>query len=181
MRKIVASTFITLDGVMENPHLWSSQFFDEDYNKFNTELLFASDTLLLGRETYVGFAAVWPTRSDPFSDRINAMPKYVVSKTLDTLAWNNSTQIKANVVEEVTKLKQQPGENILIYGCGDLALLLAQNGVLDELHFWIHPVVRGDGQRIFNGSNDVPALKHLSTQTLGSGIVIGIYQPVPKA
>ncbi len=126
MRKVVVSTYVTLDGVMEDPGGaegfehggWSMRFFDEDAAKYAFDQLFASDALLLGRVTYQGFAAAWPSMTDEvgFADRMNSLPKFVVSKTLDEVEWNNSRLIKENVAEEVSKLKQQPGQDILMYG-----------------------------------------------------------------
>src|SRR5947199_10784796 len=124
MRKIVVSEFVTLDGVIEDPGGsegtkhggWSFQFGSEEQGKYKFDELFASDALLLGRATYQGFAAAWPTMpgTGEYGERMNSLPKYVVSTTLKTVEWNNSTLIKQNVAEEVAKLKQQPGQNILV-------------------------------------------------------------------
>lgn len=110
MRKIVVTEFVSLDGVMEEPS-WTFQFASEEQEKFKLDELFASDALLLGRVTYEGFASAWPSMTDEagFADSMNSLPKYVVSKTLDTTEWNNSTIINENVVEEITSLKEQPG------------------------------------------------------------------------
>src|SRR5262245_11725498 len=106
MRKIITSTYVSLDGFIDNPHLWSLDYWNEEAGEYAMDLLFASDILLMGRVTYDGFAQAWPERSgDPFSDRINAMDKYVVTSTLDTADWNNSTIISGDdLVAEVSRL-----------------------------------------------------------------------------
>src|SRR5436305_2996163 len=121
MRKLVVSEYVTLDGVMEAPNKWSFQFWNEEAAQFKFDELFASDALLLGRVTYQGFAAAWPSMKDEagFGDRMNGLPKYVVSTTLEEAAWNNSTLIKENVAEAVAALKQQPGQDILVAGSAD--------------------------------------------------------------
>ncbi len=122
MRKVVASEYVTLDGVMEEPGHWSFQFWSDEAAKFKYDELFASDALLLGRVTYEGFAAAWPTMTGTgdFGERMNSLPKYVVTKTLQELTWNNSTPIKGDIVEEISTLKQQPGQDILLAGSGQL-------------------------------------------------------------
>ena len=156
MRKVIASEYVTLDGVMEDPGGaegfehggWSMRFFDEDAAKYAQDQLFASDALLLGRVTYQGFAAAWPSMTDEagFADRMNSLPKYVVSTTLEEpLEWNNSTLIKGNVAEEIAKLKQQPGKDISISGSGTLVRSLLRDGLLDEITLMVHPIVLGAG------------------------------------
>jgi dihydrofolate reductase len=178
MRKIIASTYATLDGVIENPQEWSFDYFDEEAAKFANDQLFDADALLMGRETFESFAEAWPSRSDAFADRFNSMKKYVVSTTLtEPLGWNNCTLIKENVVEEVTKLKQQSGQNILMYGTGRLAHTLIQHGLLDEHRLWIIPVIWGSGKRIFEGM-DTAKLELVEAKTLSSGTVILCHKPV---
>jgi dihydrofolate reductase len=174
MRKIIVSTFATLNGVIENPQLWSFDYFDEEAGKFALEQLFAADTLLLGRETYQGFAAAWPDRSDEagFADRINSMDKVVVSTTLtEPLEWGPARLIKNDVAAEVAKLKQQPGQDILIYGTGRLAYTLLQHGLIDEHRLWIIPILWDSGRRIFEGV-DSTRLELVDTKILPSGTVI---------
>src|SRR5579859_3660980 len=122
MRKLVATEYVTLDGVMDEPGKWSFQFWSEESAKFKFDELFASDALLLGRVTYQGFARAWPSMTDEqgFADRMNSLPKYVVSTTLDAVEWNNSRLIKDHVAEAVANLKQQPGQDILLAGSGKL-------------------------------------------------------------
>jgi len=182
MRKIIVSTYATLDGVIENPQNWSFDYFDEEAGKFAVTQLFAADTLLLGRETYQSFAEAWPDRSDEagFADRINSMDKYVVSTTLtEPLEWGPATLIKDNVIEEVTKLKQQPGQDILIYGTGRLAHTLLEHGLLDEHRLWIVPIIWGSGKRIFE-EMDTTTLELVETKTLPSGTVILTHKPTRK-
>src|SRR5579885_173026 len=146
MRKIINSTYISLDGVVEQPHLWPTidRPSDERGGQIQTELLLACDAILMGRRTYEGFAPVWQTRSgDPYSDRINTMPKYVVSTTLTDPDWANTTVISTGVVERVRELKSQPGRDIVQYGFGAVSTLLMENGLLDELRLWIHPLFVG--------------------------------------
>lgn len=172
MRRIIVSTFATLDGVIESPQKWSLKYFDEEAAKFASEQLFAADALLLGRETYQGFAEAWPSRTGDFADRINSMAKYVVSTTLEEpLAWTNSRLIKGNVIEEVARLKQQPGQDILIYGTGRLAHTLLQHGLIDEHRLWVIPVIWGSGKRIFAGV-DTTTLELVAAKILPSGTVI---------
>jgi len=180
MRRIIVSTYATLDGVIESPQNWSFKYFDEEAGKFAIEQLFASDALLLGRETYQGFAEAWPSRSDDFADRINSMAKYVVSTTLEApLEWGPATLIKDNVVEEISKLKQQSGQDILIYGTGRLAHTLLQHGLIDEHRLWIIPIIWGSGRRIFE-EMETTALELVEAKTLPSGTVILTHKPAQK-
>ena len=180
MRKIVATEYMSLDGVFEEPGQWAFPFWSDQAAKFKFDELFASDALLLGRKTYEGFAAAWPTMTDEagFSDKMNGMPKYVVSTTLDTAEWNNSRLIKENVVDEIAKLKQEPGQDILLAGSGQLLHTLLQNNLVDELRIMLHPVVLGSGKRLFQDGIDTTVLKLTGTETFDSGIVILRYEPV---
>ncbi len=182
MRKIVATEFVTLDGVMEEPGEWSVQFRNEEAAKFKLDELFASDALLLGRLTYQGFAAAWPSMTDEegFADRMNSLPKFVVSTTLKEVAWNNSTLISENIPEEVAKLKQQPGQDILIYGSADLVHTLMQHGLIDEYRLMVHPIVLGRGKRLFRDGSDTTALRLMDTRTTSTGLVILTYEPVAR-
>lgn len=183
MRKVVASEFVTLDGVMEDPS-WTFQFPSEEQGKFKFDELFASDALLLGRATYEGFAAAWPRMTEQYgeyADMMNGYPKYVVSTTLEEpLDWNNSRLIKGNVAEEVSGLKQQPGKDILIFGSGHLVNTLMQHDVIDEYRMMVFPVVVGGGKRLFRDDIETTALKLVDTKTFGSGVVVLSYQPAGK-
>ena len=124
MRKVIASEYVSVNGVVEAPEKWTFQFWNDEHAKYAHDQLFASDALLLGRVTYQGFAAAWPSMEDfegDFAVRMNTLPKYVVSTTLDEpLEWNNSTLIKGNIADAVSDLKRQLGQDVLIYGSGDL-------------------------------------------------------------
>jgi dihydrofolate reductase len=175
MRKLVESTFITLDGVIENPQEWSPPYWDDEHARYATGLLFAADALLLGRVTYEGFAQAWPSRSGEYADRINALPKYVASRTLDQATWN-ATVLRGDVAEEVGKLKHQPGENILKFGTGELDRTLLAHGLVDELHLWFFPVLAGGGRRLIEDI-DTTHLELVDTSRLASGIVVHVYTP----
>jgi dihydrofolate reductase len=179
MRKIIASTYATLDGIIDNPHLWSMQYTNEQAQAYALKLVLGSDALLLGRVTFEGMALAWPNMGgNPYADRVNTIPKYVVSSTLEKAdGWNNSTVIHGDdLVTEVTKLKHQPGENILIWGCGQLTDALMQHGLLDEYRIWLYPVVRGEGQRLFRPGVEA-TLEHVDTTTFETGVVVLTYRP----
>lgn len=189
MRKIIVSEFLTLDGVMQDPGGvgeiegggWNIPYVDEEFGKYKFDELSASDALLLGRVTYEGFAAAWPEASHTetegeYATMMNSYPKYVVSTTLDKVVWNNSHLIKDNLVEEVSKLKQQPGKGILIFGSGELVQTLMQRGLIDEYHLQVHPVVLGNGKRLFKDGNNA-TLKLVETKPFSSGMVVLVYRP----
>lgn len=176
MRRIINSTFITIDGAVESPHLWPST--GDSHGKsdaIQTELLEACDAVLMGRRTYESFAAAWPTRSgDRFSDRINAMPKYVVSTTLHDPSWANTTVIRGNLAEELARLKQLPGQDIVQYGMGPVTWVMLEHGLLDELRLWIHPLILGRGGPALPHFRDCPSAEFrlLDSTTLDNGIAI---------
>ncbi len=180
MRKVVVSEFVSLDGVMEDPS-WTFQFPSEDRDQYKFDELAAADALLLGRKTYEGFAAAWPQieeQTGEYGAWMNGYPKYVVSTTLEEpLEWNNSTLIKENVAEEVSRLKQQPGKDILIFGSGDLVNTLMRHDLIDEYRLMVFPVVVGSGKRLFRDGSDTKALRLVETKTFGSGVVVLSYQP----
>lgn len=186
-RELIASVYVTLDGVMEDPGGaegfehggWSMEFFDDDAANFAQEQLFASDALLLGRITYQGFAESWPSMTDEegFADRMNELPKYVASETLGELEWNNAHPLEGNVSEEVAKLKREPGDDILIYGSRQLVGGLMRDGLIDEYRLWVHPVVLGSGKRLFPEGTETTALELAETTTFSSGVVVLSYRP----
>ena len=181
MRRIINSTYITLDGVVENPHLWPSLGTAAQALSFDiqNELLQSCDTLVMGRRTYESFAAVWPTRSgDSVSDRINAMQKYVVSTTLQEPQWNITTVISDDVVGQLEKLKQQPGQDILQYGLGRVSFTMLEHQLLDEVRLWIHPLFLGrTGPRVPHFLESPPARLNLTdSRPLPNGIAILRYE-----
>lgn len=176
MRKLVESTFVTLDGVISDPQEWGPPYWNEEHANYARDLLFSADALLLGRVTYEGFAQAWPARSgDDYTDRINGLPKYVASTTLKETEWN-ATLLGADVPGEVADLKEQPGQNILKFGTGELDRTLLQHGLVDEFHFWVFPVAVGSGQRLFEGL-DTTHLTLLKTTTFTTGIDVHAYGP----
>jgi dihydrofolate reductase len=179
MRRIVVTEYVSLDGVFEEPGQWSFPFWSEEASQFKLDELFACDAQLLGRLTYEGFAKAWPTMSDEagFADRMNAMPKYVVSTTLRDPQWNNTTVISNDVPEEVARLKREPGQDILVAGSGQLVRTLLQHGLVDELRFMVHPIVLGGGKRLFT---DRYTLELTDTKQFGSGVVVLSYAPAAE-
>jgi len=192
MRRVVASEFVSLDGVMEDPR-WTFQFGSEEQEKFKFDELFASDALLLGRVTYEGFAAAWPEMMEQyegprraaleeFTDRMNSIPKYVVSTTLEEpLEWNNSTLITGDVAEEVSRLKQRLGQDILIGGSGELVNTLMGHDLIDEYRLMVFPVVVGSGKHLFGEGSATKTLQLMETKTFASGVVVLSYEPAREA
>src|SRR5215212_1000704 len=168
---------------MEDPG-WTFQFSSEEKDKFKFDELAASDTLLLGRLTYEGFAATWPQMEEQTGEYgawMNGYPKYVASTTLEEpLEWNNSNLIQGNVAEEVPRLKQQPGKYILIFGSGDLVNMLMQHDLIDEYRIMVFPVVVGSGKRLFGDGSDTKVLELVETKTFSSGVVVLTYQPADE-
>ena len=180
MRRTVTSTYVSLDGVIENPQRWSLDYFNDEAGKYATDQLFASDTLLMGRRTYDVFASSWPLRSgDAFSDRMNSMAKYVVSSTMEKAEWNNTAIISGDVAAEVSRLKQQPGQDILMYGFGPVGRTLLEHHLLDELRFWVHPIFVGSGtpQDLLFREFPRTKLALAETKTFTNGVVILSYRP----
>jgi len=178
VRKIVASMLMAMDGVVENPQ-WTSQFRSEESQKYKFDELFASDALLLGRITYQGLAAAWPGATGAYGERINRMPKYVPTTTLQEAEWN-ATLIKDNVVEEVTRLKQESGQDILIFGSVELIHSLMQEDLIDEYRLMVFPIIVGNGKRLFHGESQQKEFKLVQSQTFGSGVVVLTYEPNRK-
>ncbi len=180
MRKIVAGLFVSLDGVYEAPHEWHFPYFNDEMGEAVQSQIDATDTMLLGRVTYQEFASYWPHQSNdevPLADHMNNTPKVVVSETLDSLDWQNSTLIKGNVVEELTRLKQQPGKNIGITGSGTLVASLLRAGLLDELRLLVHPIVVGKGKRLFATEGEARGLRLADAQTFSTGVLYMTYTP----
>ncbi|MGZ3963289.1 MAG: dihydrofolate reductase family protein [Flavisolibacter sp.] len=185
MRKVIVSEFMTLDGVIEDPGGadkfkhggWAFQFErGPKGDKFKLDEVIEASALLLGRKTYEGFAAAWPSRTGEFADKMNGMPKYIVSSTLKAAKWNNSNIINKNVVEEVSKLKQGSGGDILVAGSGQLVNTLIQHNLIDELRLMVYPVLLGSGKRLFRNGGGMK-LKLAETKLFGSGITLLRYHP----
>ena len=192
MSKILVTTFLSLDGVMQAPGGpdedksggfdhggWLAQFGDENMMRLVMEWIARADGFLLGRKTYEIFAAYWPhvtDPGDPVARALNTLPKYVASRTLKEVKWNNSTLIQGNVVEEIEKLKRRPGREIQVHGSGGLAKTLMENDLVDEYRLWSFPVILGRGKRLF-GEGSVPAtLELIDHQTTGTGVAIHTYR-----
>lgn len=178
MRKLMSALFITVDGVVEAPHNWSFDHFDDGMEAAMAAQISAQDAVLLGRVTYEEWAPYWPTATDePFASYINNTQKYVVSNTLDKLDWNKSTLLKGDIAAEITKLKQQPGGNMGTGGSPTLVLWLLENDLLDELILTVYPVVAGSGRRLFNKDSELKRLRLVSSQATSTGVALLTYQP----
>ena len=189
MRRIIVSEFITLDGVMDDPGGadkterggWAFQFErGPEGDRFKLEETMAAGALLLGQVTYEGFAAAWPSRTGEFADKMNSMPKYVVSSRLAGPRWNNTMLINGNVEEEVSKLKAMPGGDILVAGSGGLVNTLMQHDLVDELRLMVYPVILGKGKRLFQDGLERLPLRLVEAKPVGSGILTLVYQAERK-
>jgi dihydrofolate reductase len=177
MRKIIEYTLVSVDGIYAEADI--SGFFeyrDEAYLRDGLGQLLACDALLLGRTTYQGFAALWPTFNHPWAARINAMPKYVFSSTLENAEWNNTTIVRGDVVAEVTKLKQQEGRDLLVYGRGLFGETLLKHHLLDALDLSIHPLVLGQGKHLFR-EGETARFRLVAAKSFSKGIVKLTYEP----
>jgi dihydrofolate reductase len=193
MSRVVVSTFLSLDGVMQAPGGsdedrsggfehggWQMPYFDEVGGQAVGQGFATTDGLLLGRKTYEIFAAYWPNQpaDDPFAAAMNGMQKYVASRTLqEPLQWSNSTLLKGNVVEEVNKLKEQSGKDLQVIGSGEFAQTLIDNDLVDEYRLMVHPIVLGTGKRLFRDGSKKTALRLVDSTTTTTGVLILTYQP----
>ena len=184
MRKIINSTYITLDGVIQDPQDWPAlSSMSDDGTAIQTALLQSCDAVLMGRHTYDAFAAVWMERSgDPYTDHINEMSKYVVSTTLREPRWQNSTVIDSDPIDALRRLKQQPGGDIVQYGFGRLAYELMEHGLLDELRLWVHPFFVGgdDATRVMFRPTTLAMFDLVDHTALDTGTVILSYRFTPR-
>jgi len=185
MGRIVVTEFVSLDGVMEDPggaedFKYGGWTFEidrgEEGDKFKLDETMAADVLLLGRRTYEGFAAAWPSRDGEFADKFNNMPKYVVSSTLADPDWNNSTVIGGDVVDEVSKLRQEVDGEIQVAGSRQLVQMLLEHGLVDELRLMVFPVILGAGKRLFGETSDKRRLRLTDSKTVGDGVTILVYE-----
>ncbi|MGH9122569.1 MAG: dihydrofolate reductase family protein [Acidimicrobiales bacterium] len=187
MGKIVLSENVSLDGVIQDPTGeegfgrggWGR--IDEAWAKVLTDEALGTEALLLGRRSYEYFARRFPSRSGKWADRLNSMPKYVVSATLEDPDWNNSTVLKGDVVNEVSKLKQKVNGDIVVYASGRLVDTLMEHDLVDELRLMTFPFVVGDGERLFGETSDQKPMRLVDTRTVGDGLVLLTYQPVRDA
>jgi dihydrofolate reductase len=176
MRQIIESSLVSLDGVVGDPHIWATEYFDREAEAYALELLSGADAMLMGRRTYEFFAAAFPHQTGEYGARVNSIRKYVFSNTLKEAAWSNSTIIPGDVAAEVAKLKRQDGNDLVIYGHGLLGQALLQSHLLDELKLWIHPILVGRGQLLFREGAKT-TLKLVATKKLGTGVLVLSYQP----
>ena len=190
MSRVVVTEYLSLDGVMEisggaeqsEPGGWTAPYWGDELGEYQLDGVVASDALLLGRVTYQEFAAAWPNmehEAGPFAQRMNSLPKFVATETLDQLEWN-ATPLKGDVVAEVARLKQQSGRDLLVYGSGALVRTLMHHSLVDEFRLIIYPVVLGSGRRLFEGASRA-SLKPLGVKTFSSGVVSLSYQPAEGA
>jgi dihydrofolate reductase len=192
MRKLVVGTFLTLDGVMQAPGGpdedrdggfrhggWLVPYFDEKMGGIMTDWIGRAGAFLLGRKTYEIFAAYWPKSTDPAAEiatALNTRPKFVASRTLDTVGWNNSTLLKGDVAKEVAKLKAQEGGEIQVHGSGDLLQTLLKRDLIDTLRIWHFPVVIGTGKRLFGAGTMPRSFRLVDTQMASTGAVLHVYE-----
>jgi len=191
MRKLIVSTHITLDGVMQAPGApeedpsdgftyggWSFNYWDDMMRQITTESMEKPFELLLGRKTYEIFAAHWPyVKNDPTADVLNKVKKYVVSRALSEASWSNSTLVKGDAVQEVRNLKKQKGPEIRVLGSSNLIQMLLKHGLIDEFQLWIFPVTIGKGKRLFGEGTQPASLKLIDCKTSTSGVIIATYEP----
>jgi dihydrofolate reductase len=186
MGKIVVTEFVSLDGVMEDPGGvegfkhggWTFQFGSVEQQQWKIGELFRADALLLGRRTYEGFAAAWPTMegTGAYGERMNSLPKYVVSTTLSDLTWN-ATLLQGDMAGELSRLKQEIGQDILIFGSGQLVQTLHARGLIDEYRLMVFPVILGSGKPLFPEGTEKKALKLVESTAFASGVVVHTYHP----
>jgi dihydrofolate reductase len=186
MGRIVVTEFISLDGVMEAPGGgedfqrggWTLEIDQgEDGAKFKLDETLEAEAVLLGRVTYERFAAAWPSQQGEFADKFNAMPKYVVSSTLQDPQWNNSTVLNGNVVEEAAKLRQNRDGDIVVHGSARLVQTLVEHDLVDEVRLMVFPVVVGAGKHLFRDTSVTKRLRLVDARTVGDGVAILIYRP----
>jgi dihydrofolate reductase len=187
MSRIVVSQFVSLDGVIEDPvgieelgrGAWSGRASSgPEGGKYKVDEIMDAEAILLGRNTYDGFVAAWPSRDGEYADKINGMPKYVVSSTLEDPEWDNTTVLKGNVASEVGKLKEQLGGEILIYGSAQLTYALMEHDLVDEWRLMVFPIVVGAGKRCFGDPGRAVDLRLVESRAVGEGVAILTYEPV---
>lgn len=186
MRKIINSTYVSLDGVIENPQNWTSAYFQDEAAAYARELLFSCDAVLMGRKTFDGFSQAWPAMEEATGDfgvRMNTLPHYVVSDSLRKPGWGDTTAIpRAEAVAEITKLKEQDGQDILQYGFGPVSRTLVEHGLLDELRLWIHPVLVGPRETadLLNADEFSATFELAGTKVFKTGVIVATYVPTAQ-
>lgn len=180
MRKLIVSTYMTLDGKVDALQEWVAPYNSGPVAGFHGSLLENSDGLLLGRRTYEAFAMIWPPRTGGYSDKINAMPKHVVSTTLTGLGWHNSHLIAGDAVEGVAKLKQQDGQDLVVYGGPTLINTLKEHDLVDEYRFLLHPVLFAKGRSIFEDGSSRVDLKLVDSSVIDPGVLALTYRPAGR-
>jgi len=177
MRKLVESTFISLDGMVSGESFWGAQmqFRGTEHEEHAARLMEPADALVLGRETYQGFAEAWPSRSGDLADRINALPKYVASRTLTEATWNAEI-LQGDAVEAVGRLKEEGDGTLLKYGTGSFSRALLEGGQLDELHLWVFPFIAGSGEGLLPGLTTTH-LDLAEVNEVGNGVLVMTYTP----
>jgi dihydrofolate reductase len=176
VRKVVESTLISADGVIGEPHSWTGEHFGEEAVARALEQLRHSDAMVMGRRTYEMFSTIWAEPVDDYAAAIYDMPKYVFSSTLEAADWNNTTVVREDVASTVQDLKQQPGQDIVLYGHGSVGQTLLEAGLVDELKLWIHPVVVGNGRLWFREGKRTE-LELIGSDTTKTGVMIATYRP----
>jgi dihydrofolate reductase len=186
MGRIVVTELVSLDGVREDPGGaedfqhggWTFEIDrGEEGDKFKLDEALDAEALLLGRVTYEGFAAAWPSREGEFADKFNSMPKYVVSSTLEEAEWNNTAVLKGDVASEVSKLRQGADGDVVVHGSAQLVQTLIEHDLVDELRLMVFPVLLGTGKRLFGETRDKKRLRLGDSKTVGDGMAILIYEP----
>jgi dihydrofolate reductase len=186
MRKVILSNLVSLDGFFEGPNRELDWFVvNDEFFEYAKELLNSVDTILFGRVTYEQMASYWPTPAaagnDPvISSKMNNLSKIVFSRTIPSVEWNNSRLIKGNMAEEISKMKQQSGKDMVIFGSGSIVSTLMQSGLIDEYRIILNPVVLGKGNPLFKGIKDKIDLKLLQIKTFNTGVVILYYSSKSK-
>jgi dihydrofolate reductase len=181
MRRIVAGLFVSLDGVIESPELWTGPFFSDEVSRAVGSLIESSDTLLLGRVTYETFERAFRGKSGRMADHLNGNPKVVISRTLDKVDWAHSTLVNSNTAEQISALKKMPGRNINVSGSATLVTWLVREHLLDEIDLLVFPVVVGGGKRIFEGEGENIPMKLVSSAALSGGVMHLNYEPALAA
>ena len=186
MARIVITEFVSLDGVMEDPggaedYVHGGWTFEiergAEGDGFKMEEAMNSAALLLGRKTYEGFAAAWPSREGEFAEKFNSMPKYVVSSTLRDPEWNNSTVLAGDLAQEIARLRESTDGDVVVHGSAQLAQALIAQDLVDELRLMVFPVLLGSGKRLWSEFAEKKRLKLTDSRTVGDGVSILVYQP----